>query len=204
MEKLARTAKITRKTAETDISIELNLDGAGKYEINTGFKFLDHMLTLLTKYSNIDLNIKASGDLKHHIIEDIGIILGKCFSDALGDKRGINRYGSDFVPMDDALARCVVDFSGRYFSEVDLNIDEPIFQENLEPITIKVEDVATEDIRHFFKSFAENAKMNLHLKVLYGEDNHHKIEAGFKALAMAIKEAKKIVSDEIPSTKGLL
>ena len=191
---MARSSKITRKTAETDISIELDLDGDGKYEISTGFKFMDHMLTLLTKYSNIDLNIKASGDLTHHIIEDIGIVLGECFSKAMGDKKGINRYGSALIPMDDALARCVIDFSGRKALVLNLNLKDEC----------DIEDVAIEDIRHFFNSFAENVKMNLHLHVLYGEDHHHIVEAGFKALAWAIKEAKKIVSDEIPSTKGIL
>jgi len=191
---MARTSKITRKTAETDISIELNLDGAGKYEISTGFKFMNHMLTLLTRHSNIDLKVKATGDLTHHIIEDIGITLGECFSKALGDKKGINRYGSALIPMDEALARCVIDFSGRKALVLDLDLKDEC----------DIEDVAVEDVRHFINSFAENAKMNLHLHVLYGEDQHHIVEAAFKALAWAIKEAKKIVSDEIPSTKGTL
>ena len=191
---MARSSKITRKTAETDISIELDLDGVGKYEISTGFKFMDHMLTILTRHSNINLHIKATGDLTHHIIEDIGITLGECFSNALGDKKGINRYGSAIIPMDDALAQCAIDFSGRKALVLDLKLKDEC----------NIEDVAVEDIRHFFNSFAENVKMNLHLHVLYGEDQHHIVEAGFKALAWAIKEAKKVVSDEIPSTKGIL
>ncbi len=191
---MERTVKKTRKTAETDILIELNLDGTGKFEITTGFKFMDHMLILLARHSEIDLKIKASGDLTHHIVEDIGILLGECFINALGDKKGINRYGYALIPMDDSLARCVIDFSGRKTLVLDLNLNDEC----------DIEDVAIEDIRHFFNSFAENAKMNLHLHVLYGEDQHHKVEAAFKALARAIKDAIEIISDEIPSTKGVL
>lgn len=191
---MERKVKKTRKTAETNILIDLNLDGAGKSEIDTGFKFIDHMLNLLTKHSGINLKIKASGDLTHHIIEDIGILLGECFIGALGEKKGINRYGSALIPMDDSLARCAIDFSGRKALVIDLNLNEEC----------NIEDVAVEDIKHFFNSLAENAKMNLHLHVLYGEDQHHKVEAAFKALARAIKEAIQIISTEIPSTKGVL
>jgi len=191
---LDRIAQITRKTGETNITIDLNLDGSGKSEVDTGFKFMDHMLVLLTRHSGIDLTVKATGDLSHHIIEDIGIALGEAFVRALGDKKGINRYGSYFIPMDETLARCVLDFSGRKTLILDLKLNEEC----------NVEDVAVEDIRHFFNSFAENAKMNLHLHVIYGEDQHHKIEGVFKALARAIKEAIMIVSDKIPSTKGML
>jgi len=191
---MKRVARLARKTAETDIKIELNLDGTGKYEINTGFKFMDHMLTLMARHSGVDLNVKASGDLTHHVIEDIGITLGECFANALGNKKGINRYGSAYIPMDEALARCVVDFCGRKALVLNLNLNEEC----------NIEDVAIEDIRHFFDSFAENARINLHLYVLYGDDQHHKVEAAFKALARAIKEAVKIIGDEIPSTKGIL
>lgn len=191
---MERTVKKTRKTAETDILVELNLDGIGKFEIKTGLKFMDHMLILLARHSAIDLKVEASGDLTHHLVEDIGILLGECFADALRDKKGINRYGSAFIPMDDSLARCVIDFSGRKTLILDLNLNDEC----------DIEDVAVEDIIHFFNSFAENAKMNLHLHVLYGEDQHHKVEAAFKALARAIRGALKITSDEIPSTKGVL
>jgi imidazoleglycerol-phosphate dehydratase len=167
---MVRTAKVVRKTSETDITIELNLDGTGE-----------------------NLEVKATGDLTHHIIEDIGITLGESFHKALGDKKGINRYGFALVPMDETLARCALDFSGRKALILDLNLSE-----------CDIEDAAIEDIRHFFISFAENAKMNLHLHILYGEDQHHKVEAAFKALARAIKEAKTIVTGEIPSTKGIL
>ena len=190
---MTRTAKVIRKTGETEISIGLNLDGSGKSEIDTGFKFMYHMLRLLAKHSGCNLNIKATGDLTHHIVEDIGITLGESFQKALGDKRGINRYGSSLIPMDESLARCVLDFSGRKALILDLNLNE-----------CEIEDVAVEDITHFLSSFAENAKMNLHLHILYGEDQHHKVEAAFKALARAIKQAKMVISEEIPSTKGIL
>ncbi len=190
---MVRTAEVLRKTAETEIEIELNLDGSGKYDINSGYKFMDHMLNLLTRHSGIDLKVKASGDLTHHIIEDIGIALGESFNNALGDKKGINRYGFSLIPMDEALARCALDFSGRKALILDLDVNE-----------CDIDDVAVEDIRHFFNSFAEAAKMNLHLHVLYGKDQHHKVEAAFKALARAITIAKEITSDEIPSTKGIL
>ncbi len=188
-----RTAEIKRNTSETNISIKLNLDGLGKNNIDTGVKFLDHMLILLSKHSGMDLDIKAEGDLTHHIVEDVGISLGQCISNALGDKKGINRYGSAFIPMDESLARCIVDFSGRKALILDLKLTE-----------CNIEDIAVEDILHFLNSFAENAKINLHLHVLYGEDQHHKVEAAFKALAKAISQAKRIVSDEIPSSKGKL
>jgi len=190
---LERIAQISRKTAESDISIELDLDGTGTYEIKTGIKFLDHMLMLLAKHSGINLKIHASGDLTHHIVEDIGIVLGKCFNKALGDKKGIIRYGFTLIPMDESLARCAIDLSGRKALEIDLKLNE-----------CDIEDVAIEDVYHFFDSFAENAKINLHLHVLYGTDQHHKIEAATKALAISLNNAVKIISERIPSTKGTL
>ena len=191
---MSRRFETTRKTAETEIEVILDLDGSGNYKITTGSNFMDHMLNLLTKHSGIDLNLKASGDLTHHIIEDIGIVLGECFNNALGDKKGIQRYGSALIPMDEALARCALDFSGRKALVLELNLNGDY----------KIEDVAVDDIKHFINSFAENAKMNLHLHVLYGTDRHHIVEAAFKALARAIREAIKLVSNEIPSTKGIL
>jgi len=190
---MERKISLSRKTAETDITIEINLDGSGKYEINTGLKFIDHMLKLLSKHSGINLKVQAMGDLTHHIIEDIGILLGECLYKALGEKKGINRYGFALIPMDEALARCVIDFSGRKALIIDLNLKE-----------YDIEDVTVEDVYHFLNSLAENAKMNLHLYVLYGEDQHHKVEAAFKALAKSIREGIKIVSSEIPSTKEVL
>ncbi|MHA1149331.1 MAG: imidazoleglycerol-phosphate dehydratase HisB [Promethearchaeota archaeon] len=191
---MERKAEVSRKTAETDIFIQLALDGAGVSEIDTGLKFIDHMLVLLSKHAKIDLKVKASGDLTHHTVEDIGITLGGALVKALGDKKGINRYGWAYVPMDESLARCVLDFSGRKALILNLALNEEC----------NIEDVAIEDIRHFFNSFAENAKMNLHLQVLYGDDQHHKVEAAFKALAKAIKMAIQITGSSIPSTKGVL
>lgn len=190
---MERTATRERVTKETSVNIELNLDGSGDSKIDTSVKFLDHMLILLAKHANIVLNISAKGDLTHHIVEDVAITLGECFLEALNDKKGINRYGSAFIPMDDSLARCVIDFSGRKALVLDLDLYE-----------CDIEDMAVEDVTHFFNSFAENAKMNLHLKLLYGDDQHHKVEAAFKALAHSIKMAIKIVSEKIPSTKGSL
>jgi imidazoleglycerol phosphate dehydratase HisB len=188
-----RTASVKRKTAETEVSVQLDLDGTGKFNISTGFKFINHMLATLTKHSGINLNVTASGDLTHHIIEDIGIVLGECFNKALGDKKGINRYGFALIPMDESLARCAIDFSGRKGFIVDLMLNE-----------CKIEDIAVEDVYHFLNSFAENAKMNLHLHILYGEDRHHKVEVAFKALAKSIKSAIKLTSNEILSTKEKL
>ena len=191
---MERIAELNRETKETNIVIKLNLDGSGKQDINTGYKFMDHMLTLLSRHGNIDLMIKASGDLTHHIIEDLAITLGQCVLKALGDKKGINRYGSALIPMDESLARCAIDFCGRKALNLDLKLNKEC----------NIEDVAVEDIFHFFNSFAESAQMNLHLHILYGSNDHHKVEAAFKALARSIKQAKAIVSDEIPSTKGVL
>ncbi len=190
---MKRIANLNRKTTETDIFIELNLDGTGKYSINTGIKLFDHMLSLLAKHSGIDLVINGTGDLMHHLIEDVAITLGESFLTALGDKVGITRYGFSYIPMDDSLARCVVDFSGRKAVNLNLNLSE-----------CEIENVAIDDLIHFFDSFAENSKINLHMEVLYGKDQHHKLEACFKALAVAIKQAISISSKEIPSTKGKL
>jgi imidazoleglycerol-phosphate dehydratase len=188
---MERKFSFKRETAETKITLELNLDGTGIYNIQTGLKFIDHMLSLLTKHSRIDLDLEASGDLVHHLVEDIGISLGQSIANALGNKRGIQRYGYSLIPMDESLARCAIDFSGRKAINIDLMLNQ-----------CDIEDIKVEDLYHFFNSFAENAKMNLHLSVLYGEDQHHKAEAAFKALAKAIYDAKKIISDDIPSTKN--
>ena len=188
-----RKVSLNRKTAETNVQVDLNIDGTGIFDINSGFKFIDHMLTILSRHSEIDLMVKAEGDLTHHVIEDIGIVLGQAFLGALGDKKGINRYGFAYIPMDESLARCALDFSGRKSLAIDLKLTD-----------CGIEDVAIEDIHHFINSFAENAKMNLHLHVLYGEDQHHKVEAAFKALAKSIKDAIKVFSERIPSTKGII
>jgi len=185
-----------RKTKETDITIELNLDGNGKAKIKTGIDFFDHMLDQIAKHSGIDLTIKAKGDLhidEHHTIEDVGIALGEAFLKALGDKRGIERYGF-CLPMDDCLAQVALDFGGRPWIEWKAKFTRE-----------KIGEMPTEMFFHFFKSFSDNAKCNLNIKA-EGENEHHKIEAIFKAFAKAIKMAVKrdISNMQLPSTKGVL
>lgn len=190
-----RVGKITRKTKETDISVKIELDGTGKSEIETEFKFLNHLLAALSKHSAIDMQIKAKGDLAHHIIEDVGICLGQALNKALKDKKGIKRFGSAYVPMDEALVRTVVDLGGRPWHNIELNFK-----------STKVEDIMAQDIYHFLVSLTYNAVINLHLTTLMGEDNHHIAEAAFKALALALKDAISFddTQSEIPSTKGVL
>lgn len=189
-----RTAKMERKTKETDILVKIDLDGTGNSEIETGFHFLDHLLTSLSKHSAIDMKIKAKGDLAHHIIEDVGICVGAAFKKALKDKKGIQRFGSAYIPMDEALVRAVVDLGGRPWHTIHLKFKRP-----------NIEDVTTQDIHHFLVSLTYNAQMNLHLSTMYGEDDHHIAEAAFKALALALKNAVRFDdSQEIPSTKGVL
>jgi imidazoleglycerol-phosphate dehydratase len=191
-----RTAQIHRQTKETDITCELNLDGVGKYQIDTGIGFLDHMLSHLGKHSKIDLVVKASGDLKvdaHHTVEDIGICLGECLTKALGDKKGIARYGHSSVPMEDALANVSVDLSGR-----------PNCIYNVEYRTDKIGDFDVECLQEFLRSFSNAGKFNLHINVPYGINSHHIAEAIFKALGQAMAEAIKIVGTDVPSTKGRL
>ncbi|HWY79326.1 MAG TPA: imidazoleglycerol-phosphate dehydratase HisB [Candidatus Sulfotelmatobacter sp.] len=194
-----RKAIIVRKTNETEVSVSLNIDGAGKREIDLSIGFFTHMLDLFAKHGLFDLNIKAKGDIyidEHHTVEDIGIVLGEAFAKALGDKKGIKRYGFFLLPMDEALATVAVDFAGRY----SFRFDCPFVRE-------KVGDLATELIKHFWDAFAQNAKVNLYIKVENGENEHHKIEAIFKATAQAIRMACEIderMKDQIPSTKGKL
>ena len=191
-----RTATVKRTTKETDILIELNLDGSGKCSIDTGLKFFDHMLEQIGKHSGSDLIIKVKGDLEvdeHHTIEDTAIALGEAFGKALGNKRGIERYGF-YLPMDDCLCSVALDFGGRAWLVYDVEFKREY-----------VGDLPTEMILHFFKSFSDAAKMNLNIKA-EGENEHHKIEGIFKALAKSIKMAVKrdIYQFELPSTKGLL
>lgn len=192
----ARTAKTHRQTKETDIAVELNLDGVGKYEIDTGIGFLDHMLTHLSKHSKIDLVVKAKGDLKtdaHHTVEDVGICLGECLTDALGDKKGIARYGHSSVPMEETMANVSVDLSGR-----------PSCVYNADFRTDKIGDFDVECLEEMLRSFSNAGKFNLHVNVPYGTNSHHIAEAIFKALAQALAGAVKIVGTDVPSTKGTL
>lgn len=190
-----RKASVVRKTAETDISVSVNLDGTGKADISTGLGFFDHMLDQIARHGGIDLTVKVKGDLQideHHTIEDTGIALGECFLQALGKKKGIARYGF-LLPMDDCLAQVAIDFGGRPWIVWDVKFSRE-----------KIGDVPTEMFYHFFKSFSDNAKCNLNVKA-EGENEHHKIEAIFKAFAKAIKMAvKQGETQGIPSTKGTL
>jgi imidazoleglycerol-phosphate dehydratase len=191
-----RTAKISRKTVETDIKLELNLDGSGSYDIDTGIGFLDHMLTHLSKHSKMDLVVKAKGDLQvdaHHTVEDVAICLGNALTEALGDKKGIARYGQSSVPMEDALANVSVDLSGR-----------PFCVYNADYRTGKIGDFDVECVEEMLRSFVNHGKFNLHVNVPYGTNSHHIVEAIFKALGQAIATAVRIVGKEIPSTKGTL
>ena len=190
-----RKAEITRKTKETVISASLNLDG-GEVKINTGIGFLDHMLTALGVHGGFGLTLAAKGDLEvdgHHTAEDVGIVLGKAFCEALGDKGGIVRYGSAFIPMDESLGFCAVDISGR-----------PFLVFNAEFVNEKIGELDTCLIEEFMRALAFNAGITLHLRCEYGKNDHHKAEALFKALAYALKTATRQNSGEIVSTKGVL
>jgi len=219
---MKRQAKLKRHTLETQISIQLNLDGQGRSKIKTGLRFFDHMLTLFAKHATVDLKLTCNGDLEvdaHHTVEDCGLALGQAFASALGDKRGIRRYGHGFnpknpfageafVPMDECLARCVVDFSGRphlvwrglnNFSQKKISHAE------------KTQDMSSAFrfglAREFFQGFANEARCNLHVELLYGDEPHHIVEALFKAFARAVDAARQIdprIAGQLPSTKGKL
>jgi imidazoleglycerol-phosphate dehydratase len=191
-----RTAQIHRKTNETDITCELNLDGVGRYEIDTGVGFLDHMLTHVSKHGKLDLTLNAKGDLHidpHHTTEDVGLCLGECLLTALGDKKGIARYGHSSVPMEDALANISLDLSGR-----------PACVYNAEYGSEKIGDFDVECLEEMLRAFSNAGKFNLHVNVPYGTNSHHIAEAIFKALGQALATAVRIVGTDIPSTKGQL
>ena len=191
-----RIAKIERKTTETKISVSLNVDGSGKYNISTGVGFLDHMLELFARHGSFDLDVTCNGDTHidaHHTAEDIAIVIGDAFAQALGDKRGIKRYGFFLLPMDETLIECAVDFSGRTY----LNFDAAI-------PAYKVGDFDTELVEEFFKAFADRAAINLHIVKRYGRNTHHIIEGIFKCVARSIKDAVIVESDQIPPTKGII
>lgn len=194
-----RTATINRKTAETDIKLTLNLDGCGNSNVNSGCGFLDHMLILFAKHGRFDLDLTCNGDIQvddHHTVEDIGISLGLAFKEALGDKKGVNRYGYMILPMDESLILTAIDFSGRSYLNYDLNI-----------LTDKVGNFDTELVEEFWLGFVRNAEATLHIKQLDGSNSHHIIEGAFKSAARSMKEAVAIdvkFSDDIMSTKGVL
>ena len=196
---MPRTAEIARKTKETDITVKVDLDGNGTYEIDTGIGFFDHMLSALSKHSGINMDIKCKGDLEvdaHHSVEDVGIVLGQAVCKALGDKVGIRRFGSCAVPMDEALGKAIIDISGRPFIVFDAEFSGD-----------KCGEMDTQLFEEFFRSFAFNAGITLHISAPYGANDHHKAEAMFKALARALRQATEIdprFADQVISTKGSL
>ena len=193
----ARRAAVSRKTLETAIEVELALDGAGRAEVATGIGFLDHMLGALAKHARFDLSLKCQGDLEiddHHTVEDCALALGQALDQALGQRRGVARFGSAHAPLDEALARAVVDLSGRPYAVVDLALERDALG-----------GLACENVAHFFTSFATAGRMALHVDVLRGANDHHRAEAAFKAAALALREAVRVDGpDEVPSTKGVL
>jgi imidazoleglycerol-phosphate dehydratase len=194
-----RRARIDRRTTETRVTVRLNLDGAGRYDVRTGVRFLDHMLELVARHGGFDLVVRAEGDLDvdaHHTVEDTGIALGEAVAKALGSKRGINRAGYFVMPMDETLAVAAIDLSGRPFAVVNLRLR-----------VRKVGDMPAELVQDFFEGFASAARANVHLGVLYGRSSHHQIEAAFKAFARALRMATSRdarLRRVMPSTKGLL
>ena len=192
-----RTARVARKTYETDIEVFVNLDGEGERGIETGIGFLDHMLMAFSKHSGIDVRLRCKGDLDvdgHHTSEDCALALGAAIDECLGDRRGLTRFGSAYVPMDEALARAVVDLSGRPYAVVNLGLKRE-----------RIGQMATENITHVFQSLAMSLRASIHIDCLRGENDHHRSEAAFKALALSIREAvSRTGDDQIMSTKGVL
>ena len=196
---LNRLAQLSRTTGETTVRVHVNLDGAGTSELNTGIGFFDHMLALFARHGGLDLTVAAQGDLQvdgHHTVEDVGIVIGKAISEALGDKKGITRYGHSYLPMDETLAFCALDISGRPFLVFSADFTSDM-----------VGEFATELAEEFFRAVSVHAGITLHMRCEYGTNNHHKIEALFKAFGRAFRQAVSIdldFADEIPSTKGIL
>jgi len=192
---MVRIATVTRETKETVIKVSVNLDGEGKAKISSSIRYLTHMLTTLAHHSLIDIAVEAEGDLIHHISEDVAICLGSAIKKALGEEPKIKRFGSASAPMDDALASAALDLGGRRFCAIDLKTTG-----------LCVEDMVVEDIYHFIRSFSDALQANIHLHIQYGDNDHHKVEAAFKALALALREA--VEEDPrrktVPSTKGVL
>jgi len=193
----SRCAKLERKTKETDISLELSLDGSGEAQVSTGIGFLNHMVGALAKHARFNLNLQCEGDLEvddHHTAEDCALILGQGIDEALGERRGITRFGSAYVPLDEALARVVIDLSGRPFAVVNMGLKRE-----------QIGGLATENIPHFFQSLAMTLRATIHVDILRGENDHHRSEAAFKACAIALRQAVSLDSTAgIPSTKGVL
>jgi imidazoleglycerol-phosphate dehydratase len=196
---MSRTATVTRATKETSVAVTLDLDGTGRAKIDTPVGFLSHMLDAIARHAQVDVDLIATGDTfidYHHTVEDVGLVLGETFANALGEKRGIRRFGHAYVPLDEALARVVVDFSGRPF----LVFEAPIDREML----LIHRDFPFALVEEFFKSFANKCACNIHVDLIRGRNGHHAAEAIFKAFAIAVRAAKEVVSNEVPSTKGVL
>lgn len=194
-----RTSTVTRATKETSVAVTLDLDGSGTSKIDTPVGFLSHMLDVIGRHGRVDLDLVATGDTfidYHHTVEDVGLVLGEAFAQALGDKRGIRRFGSAYVPLDEALARVVVDFSGRPF----LVFEAPIDREML----LIHKDFPFALVEEFFKSFANKCQCNIHVDLIRGRNGHHAAEAIFKAFAVAMRAAKEVISTDVPSTKGVI
>ncbi len=194
-----RTATITRATKETSVAITVNLDGTGRSTIDTPVGFLSHMLEVIAKHGQIDLDVIAAGDTfidYHHTVEDVGLVLGETFAAALGEKRGIRRFGHAYVPLDEALARVVVDFAGRPYLVFEAAVDREML--------LIHKDFPFALIEEFFKSFANKCACNVHVDLIRGRNGHHAAEAIFKAFAVAVREAKAVVGSEVPSTKGVI
>jgi imidazoleglycerol-phosphate dehydratase len=188
-----RSSNLNRKTSETDVKLKLKVDGTGSAKITTTIPFFDHLLDSMARHGSFDLTIKATGDNDHHTMEDVSIVLGQAFSEALGDKIGITRFGDSIVPMDDVLVMTSVDIGGRAYCSNGVKFR---FK--------KVEGVHTEMIDHFLETFAHEFKINLHTKLMEGKNEHHKAEALFKSLGISLKEACRITRTDVPSTKGVL
>lgn len=193
---MTRNSEINRATSETNVECRLELDGVGTSDVKTGLGFLDHMLTALAKHSRIDLTLVATGDTDvddHHTVEDCAMVLGRALNEALADRAGITRFGYSYAPLDESLSRAVVDLSGRPWPEINLSLARDT-----------IGDVASENLTHFFRTLAIEARMALHVDVIRGDNDHHKAESAFKAVALALREAVAITGDEVPSTKGSL
>jgi len=191
-----RKAKVTRETKETSVKVELNIDGKGQFEITTGIRFFDHMLSQLAQHGIFDIKLSATGADQHHVVEDVAISLGKAFNQALGDRRGIVRMAHAVVPMDETLAMVALDIGGRGYAAFEASFN-----------STRIEKISADLIRHFFVSLASEAKLNIHAKVLSGIDDHHKAEALFKALARALDAATRLderITGRIPSTKDTI
>lgn len=191
-----RRGIVERDTLETKIKVEIDLDGSGKADIDTGMGFLNHMLTLMAFHGKFDLTVLAKGDLDvddHHTIEDIGISIGKAFKEAIGDRRGIRRYSTVYIPMDESLAYTSLDISNRPYLVFNVNFNDE-----------KIGSITTQMFKEFFRAFVNESRITLHINLLYGENDHHKIEAVFKSFARALREGSEVISDEVSSSKGVL